>query len=238
MTDEAQNNTAAESSTAGDSVNVADAMFPSTAKTAQAGDDDNKEKLPSDNTDEGKKAEEKPADDADKADDEDKSDDDADESKDEDAVDYESLKLPELPEGMEVDNELYGQIKDIGQKHKIPPEAMQEMINTYADRIAGADEALKGQWETVEKGWKESAKNDKEIGGDNFDSSVSKAKKAIDRFGTPALKEALEQTRVGNHPEIIRFMTRIGDAISEGGAFDTGGNTGTKSRSDVLYDNS
>jgi hypothetical protein len=48
-----------------------------------------------------------------------------------------------------------------------------------------------------------------------LDESVGFANKALDKYGTPELKEALASTGAGNHPEFIRFMTRVGKAMSE-----------------------
>lgn len=181
-------------------------------------------------------------DEADKADadpDKEKKDAEGEESEDgeEKKVDYGDVKLPEdLPEGMSVDTELFDGVKEIAAKHNIPAEAVQEMVDAYAKRVAESDTNLQKQWAEVEKGWKDTAKNDPEIGGDKFDSSVEKAKRAISTFGTPELKEALEQSRMGNNPEVIRFMTRIGEKITEDGGFDRGSSSGQRSRSDILFD--
>lgn len=156
---------------------------------------------------------------------------------DEKKVDYGDINLPQdLPEGMAIDTQLFDSVKEIGTKYNIPKEAMQEMVDGYAKRIADADTALQNQWAEVERGWKDTAKTDKEIGGDKFDTNVEKAKRAVSTFGTPELKEALEQSRMGNHPEIIRIFARIGEKISEGGNFDRGSGSGERTRSDVLFD--
>jgi hypothetical protein len=41
------------------------------------------------------------------------------------------------------------------------------------------------------------------------------AKKALDAFGTTELRSLLNESGLGNHPEVIRFMFRAGKAISE-----------------------
>jgi len=67
-------------------------------------------------------------------------------------------------------------------------------------------------------------KSDKEIGGDSFTPSVKHAQNAINKFGTPELKSALDSYGMGNHPELVRVFARIGKAMAE----DThvGGNAG------------
>lgn len=56
---------------------------------------------------------------------------------------------------------------------------------------------------------------DKEFGGDDIVKNVATAEKALTAFGTPALRKLLEETKLSNHPEIIRAFYRAGKAISE-----------------------
>lgn len=72
----------------------------------------------------------------------------------------------------------------------------------------------KAHTETIAQ-WATDAKNDKDLGGANLDANVAIAKKALDQFGTPALKQMLNETGLGNHPEIIRAFVKAGKAISE-----------------------
>ncbi|WP_395119639.1 hypothetical protein ACFCQI_01615 [Rhodanobacter sp. FW102-FHT14D06] len=85
--------------------------------------------------------------------------------------------------------------------------------------------------------WAEDTKADKEIGGDKFDASLAVALKARDRFATAELKTLMDQTGLGNHPEIVRLFHRIGTAISDDTfvqAPSAGGSQ--KSAASVLFD--
>src|SRR5690606_38901077 len=68
--------------------------------------------------------------------------------------------------------------------------------------------------DTIQK-WADDAKADKEIGGDKWEATVVASRRAVDRLGTPALKEYLNATGGGNHPELIRFMAKVGAMIKE-----------------------
>jgi hypothetical protein len=151
-------------------------------------------------------------------------------------VSYDDIVVPELPEGVQVDEELLGGVKEIATKHNLSKEAVQDLVNAYSKKVLDSDTSLKSQWTEIEQGWINSAKSDKEIGGDKFDETVTKARKAIDVFGTPALREALDQTRFGNHPELIRMMAKVEEKISEGGAFVKGDNAPQRTASEILYD--
>lgn len=85
--------------------------------------------------------------------------------------------------------------------------------------------------------WAEDTKADKEIGGEKFDASLAVALKARDRFATPELKTLMDQTGLGNHPEIVRLFHRIGTAISDDTFVQATSASGAqKSAASVLFD--
>lgn len=120
-----------------------------------------------------------------------------------------------LPEGMAIDEKLAEAmspvLKDIG------------LTRGQAQALAGAlaahrqAEAAHGahEWADIQTGWIASAKKDQEIGGARWDASVAVAQGALARFGTPGLRTFLTESGGGNHPEVIRFMARVGSAIAE-----------------------
>ena len=91
----------------------------------------------------------------------------------------------------------------------------QKLIDTYSGQIQADAKASSDSYNQITKDWVDEAKNDKEIGGENFDENVGLAKRAIDKYGTPKLVEVLNQTGLGNHPEFIRLLTRVGKLIAE-----------------------
>ena len=84
------------------------------------------------------------------------------------------------------------------------------------DRLATTvNERHTSQVEAVTQGWLDQSSSDKEFGGERLDANLAVAKTALDKFGTPELKQLMNQTGLGNHPELIRFFYRAGKAISE-----------------------
>lgn len=65
--------------------------------------------------------------------------------------------------------------------------------------------------------WAADARADKEIGGEKFNENLSIAKKGYDHIATPELKQILETTGLGNHPEMIRALHRVGSMLKEDG---------------------
>ena len=142
---------------------------------------------------------------------EDKSKDDAskdkEETKEAEPVEYEF----EFPEGTEVDEELLGKFKGIAEGLKLSKEGAQELLNL---QLEAQNQQLE-QWQTTLKEWRDTAEADKEVGGKNFKENVGTARKALNEFGTPELREALDVYGMGNHPEFIRFLYRVGKQMSE-----------------------
>lgn len=65
------------------------------------------------------------------------------------------------------------------------------------------------------KGWIEESTNDKEIGGPEINRNIELAKRVVDTYGSPLLKQHLETTGFGSHPELLRLFVRIGKAYGE-----------------------
>lgn len=129
-----------------------------------------------------------------------------------------------VPEGVELDAEVLGEFKAVAKELNLPQDAAQKVTDL------GVKLAQKWAAESQEAtsamlaDWKVQAENDKEFGGDALPANLSVAKKALDQFGSPALSELLNVHRLGDNPEVIRFMVRVGKAISED-TFVGGGHT-------------
>ena len=51
--------------------------------------------------------------------------------------------------------------------------------------------------------------------GKNFEGNMDYAKRAYSQFATPGLSEVLDETGLGNHPEMIRAFSKIGQLLGE-----------------------
>lgn len=116
------------------------------------------------------------------------------------------------PEGKEFDTEVIGAYSEVAKELNLPQEAAQKLLDKMAPFM---EQRAVQQIEALQTQWKNDAVIDKEFGGEKLQENLSVAKKALDQFATPQLRELLEKSGLGNHPEIIRFMFRAGKAISE-----------------------
>ena len=116
------------------------------------------------------------------------------------------------PEGREFDAEIIKNFSDVAKELNLPQDAAQKMLDRVAPII---EQRQLQQIEAVRQQWTEQSVSDKEFGGDKLKENLAVAKKALDSFGSPQLRELLEQSGLGSHPEMIRLMYRAGKAISE-----------------------
>ena len=121
-----------------------------------------------------------------------------------------NAKVADAPQ--ELDPEVLTAFGDVAKELNLPQDAAQKVLDKVAPviqaRQAKAIEQTKVEWATQ-------SKSDSEFGGENLTDNLDVAKTSLDTFGTDALKSLLQETGLGNHPEVIRFMYRAGKAISE-----------------------
>jgi hypothetical protein len=126
---------------------------------------------------------------------------------------YEALKLPEgvvMPEAFQ---EAFTPIaKELGLS-QAKAQLLFDGLVSKVQPIMLADQAAK--WETQKQTWATESRADKEFGGDAFAANSALAIRAVNTFGTPEFKAALNQFGLGNHPEMVRFMVKVGKAMSE-----------------------
>lgn len=138
-------------------------------------------------------------------------------------------------EGQELDTAALEQFEPIARELNLTNEQAQKMVDLYGTKIMPMVQKQQAEaWQKQTEGWAETVKEDKEIGGDKLTANLSAAQRALDQFGTPELKEYLNATGLGNHPDLVKTFVKIGKAMSEDGMVD-GSNQGQRSAAEVLY---
>lgn len=120
-----------------------------------------------------------------------------------------------LPEGSNLDASYLEQTKALAKELGLSQEAAQKLVERDSGLMSSAHERNMATVREKTEQWAKDAQADKEIGGGNFQSSVTDARTALDKFGTPEFKNMLNQSGVGNHPELIRLLARVGKAMRE-----------------------
>lgn len=117
-------------------------------------------------------------------------------------------------EGKTLPDDMTADIQAIAKELNLPQSQAQKLADLALKR---SEAAQASQMEALEKArteWADAARADKEFGGDQLEANLGAARKALDAFGTPELRGLLNESGLGNHPEVIRFMVRAGKAIS------------------------
>ncbi|HEX9446800.1 MAG TPA: hypothetical protein VF920_02435 [Dongiaceae bacterium] len=120
-----------------------------------------------------------------------------------------------LPGDVAIDPQSLEAAKQLFAADGLSQERAQSYVDLYAAKLKEAVESPYQLWAETQRDWQEQVKNDREIGGARLSANLGIAAKAVDRFGGDALRQALNLSGAGNHPEVIRAFIRIGKAISE-----------------------
>lgn len=129
----------------------------------------------------------------------------------------------QAPENTFFDSQVLDAYGEVARELNLPQESAQKVIDKVAPVLASRQaEAVKA----VRAEWVQTTKTDAEIGGDHFQATEANVARAMKAFGTPALAALLDQSGLGDHPEVVRVLARAGKAISEDG-FVPGGKRST-----------
>ena len=205
-----------------------------TGDTGDTGEGDTGDKDTGDTGDKGDADDTGDTGDTDKDDTGDSKDDDSKDDDDDGKVDFAKL---DLPDGMELDTAVVERFGPVINDMGLDQEQAQKLATTFAE-LRQADAADRIEAFTQQKeGWLKESSDDKEYGGDKFDESAKLAVQAVEKFGTPELRKFMDDYGIGNHPELIRFMVKVGKATTEDNP--GGGNSNSdvvvKDRASILY---
>lgn len=132
-----------------------------------------------------------------------------------------------LPEGVKLSAEELTELQSAAKELNLPQEAAQKLVDrTIKDRKTVEESVVAKQQAHVKElatAWKTTAEADKEFGGAALQANLATAVKARDAFATKELVTMLNDSGLGNHPEVVRFFFRVGKAMSEDKHVQAGG---------------
>lgn len=142
------------------------------------------------------------------------------------AIDYSALTVPEAlkSEGF------VASVRGLAEQHQMPLAAAQGVL----DAIAAEAKASADGWAAQREAWAAEAKADPAIG----DQGLAHAKTWLDTYGSPELREMLEQTGVGDHPLLLRALVKAGKDAGESPIVPSNGGTATVDVYRTMYPNS
>lgn len=121
------------------------------------------------------------------------------------------------PEGMTLDQGMLDSLTPVFKEIGITQEQAQKLADTYAPILKQQAEAYRQnsikEFEKIADEWKQ--QTIKELGAD-YNKKLAPAAKLINGSGFgKEIREMMSDTRVGNHPVMVRFLTWLGSKISE-----------------------
>ena len=129
-----------------------------------------------------------------------------------------SVKAPEGAEAYQADFDKFAADMDDWLKAN-PNASVREALAEAASRQArlvgeSQAQALEQRNQQI-SAWDDELKADKDFGGEAFDKNVATAIKGLEAVGSPELRQMLDQTGLGSHPEIVRAFKKVGELVAD-----------------------
>lgn len=164
------------------------------------------------------------------------------ETKDEKAIVPDKYEF-KVAEGLELDQALVEQFTPVAKELGLSNEQAQKLVDLYGSQIQAQHKAAVEAWHGQISAWGASVKADKEIGGENLQPAIRAAESVLEKFGTPELKAILgapsaenpKGMGLGNHPEVMRVLVRIGKEFNEDTLHINGGPPQITDRAKILF---
>jgi hypothetical protein len=111
------------------------------------------------------------------------------------------------PEGLTLDEGAVAEFTPIARELGLNQAQAQKLVDLYGARFMGATPEAQ-----IQK-WEADLMADPEAGSS---SAIAAAKSVVQNFGTPELRDALNKSGLGSHPELVRLLARVGRALQSG----------------------
>lgn len=142
------------------------------------------------------------------------------------------------PEGVTLDKTVTTEVQTVAKELDLSQAEAQKLIDRVAPVLAKSQEASLTAFVTQRAdAWRAATLADPEIGGEKVEANLAIAKKAWDAFGTPALRDVLNKTGLGDNPELLRWAFRVGQHIGPDNKIVNGSlpSAGVRAPEDVLW---
>lgn len=107
-------------------------------------------------------------------------------------------------------DDVVGDIKEFAKSNNLSNEAAQKLYDQQNKLMKAMDEQMQLELKEDVERWTQEVEADPVMGGENFDETKQLANAAIKHFGSDALTDLLVNTGYSNHPEVVRFLRKVG----------------------------
>ncbi len=139
------------------------------------------------------------------------------------------------PEGVTLAPTVVTAFEGVSRELGLPQDKAQLVIDKLAPALA---QHAVTSTETARADMLAASKADTEVGGEKFDENLAVAGLAMDAYFKPEFKKFLNETGLGNHPEMIRGLLRAGAKLKPDGWVFGGKQPATDTSAQGFYNNS
>lgn len=125
-------------------------------------------------------------------------------------------------DGVEIDQSAVEMATPVLKELGLTNDQANKLVPVLQGVIANRDQQMVDSIATERAKWLTAAKADPEIGGKAFGDNLTLAATALDRLGfvkDSPFRKLLDESGLGNHPEMIRAWSKVGKAIGEDSNF-------------------
>ena len=126
-------------------------------------------------------------------------------------------------EGFEVDPAMVEAFTPLAKELKLTQAGAQKLADFIAPQLAGVKTAMVEARKAEVQSWADATRADADLGGAKLDKSIADGERFLKAYGTPALFQALKETGMANHPELIRAFAKAGAGLAEDNTHVSGG---------------
>lgn len=137
-----------------------------------------------------------------------------------------------MPEGIQLDDKVMPQVQALFKDLGLPQEKAQDVLNKLLEidqarqpaeltaeeqqaQVEQQNQLMTQQITKLNQDWGNLCKNLPDLGGQNFEASLKTTQNVMAKFASPELREMLNYSALGSHPEFFKFIHSIGASMSE-----------------------
>ena len=125
--------------------------------------------------------------------------------------------------GFEVDEAKFEKFSEAAKGMGLSQDQFTNLIEWQFEQAQGDTAAAVDHWENRVQGWRDTARTDRDFGGENYDANVKQVAQTLQKFGdadlTALVKSPSDENpdglAIGNNPAFLRFVNRISKVLSD-----------------------
>lgn len=100
-------------------------------------------------------------------------------------------------------------------ENKLSKDLAQSLLDKQEEAVSHYIDKEAEKWNKQLDDWRDEVVADSHMGGDYLKETSENAKRVVERFGDEGVIEILRETGYGDNPHIVRFLSKIGKAMSD-----------------------